>query len=332
MILLHNNIPKDKWIRLLETSSFTSPFQTPEYFAIISKVTGFMGEVFALSVSETLKILMVVTIIKEPGVMGLFTRRGIIFGGPVISQASKTEMTYFLSTATQLLKRKAIYLETRNFFDYTMFEDSFKESRWVYNSYLNVKLNLDGITKDSLFKLFKYNRRREIKQSILNGASYSLCSKEEDFFKIYQILKELYFRKVKLPLPSLDFFRELYKVNILKVFIVKHDNYTIGGSFCMIFPGKNLFTFYYCGIRDYNPRIFPTHLAVVAALEFAIDNKIPLVDFMGAGQPNVDYGVRKYKLEFGGDLVDQGRFLNVLNPLLYKVGKWGLKFLSKLHR
>jgi len=50
---------------------------------------------------------------------------------------------------------------------------------------------------------------------------------------------------------------------------------------------------------------------------------------MGAGKPNEEYGVRDYKSQFGGDLVAFGRYLKVLNPLLYRVGKVGLKILSK---
>ena len=46
---------------------------------------------------------------------------------------------------------------------------------------------------------------------------------------------------------------------------------------------------------------------------------------MGAGQPNVPYGVRNFKAEFGGTLVEHGRFLCVVNPLLFKIGTLGVK-------
>ena len=50
---------------------------------------------------------------------------------------------------------------------------------------------------------------------------------------------------------------------------------------------------------------------------------------MGAGKPDKAYGVRNYKLAFGGDLAEHGRFINILNPILYKLGKIGIKLLSK---
>lgn len=327
-ILQHNQIPIEKWNYLLADGSFASPFQTHDYFDLIGKIEGYNAAVFALSDSGEIKALMVVTLIKETGLLGYFTRRGIVFGGPVIFNVSFDELSFFLSEVVKRLKGNAIYLETRNLFDYSFYKDSFLRSGWSYVPYLNVKLSLDGVTKEQLPSLFKYNRRREIHQSISNGATYYQCSKRDEVFSVYQILSETYKENVKLPLPSFDFFYEFFKTNIMKVFVVIHGERIIGGSFCLVLPGSGLFTFYYCGQRDYHKRIFPTHLAVFAALEFAVENKIPVVDFMGAGKPEVEYGVRKYKLEFGGELVEEGRFLKILNPILYILGKFGLRVIK----
>jgi len=64
-------------------------------------------------------------------------------------------------------------------------------------------------------------------------------------------------------------------------------------------------------------------------IEFAIDNGLKLVDFMGAGKPDQKYGVRDFKLQFGGDLVEHGRFKQINNKFLYNLGIFGLKILSK---
>ena len=51
---------------------------------------------------------------------------------------------------------------------------------------------------------------------------------------------------------------------------------------------------------------------------------------MGAGKPDDDYVVRDFKAKFGGQLVEHGRFLHVLNPLFYNIGKIGVKLLKKV--
>ena len=115
-----------------------------------------------------------------------------------------------------------------------------------------------------------------------------------------------------------------------KVFIVKHDDNLIGGAFCLFSKKRGIYTLYYTGNRNYHKKIFPTHLAIMGVIKFALNNGLKMVDFMGAGKPGVDYGVRSFKLQFGGDLVEHGRYLKILNPFLYRVGKIGLNFLSKL--
>ena len=90
---------------------------------------------------------------------------------------------------------------------------------------------------------------------------------------------------------------------------------------------NSIHTIYYAGNRKYNN--FPTHLAIIGVIKYAIKNNIKVVDLMGAGKPDKAYGVRNYKLAFGGDLAEHERFINILNPILYKLGKIGIKLLSK---
>ena len=233
-ILQNNEIPREEWKALLAEGSFASPFQTPEYFDLTGKIKGFDAAVFALSGSGKINALMVVTIMKEAGLLGFFSRRGIIFGGPVINDVTPDELSFFLKESVKRLKGKAIYLETRNFFDYSFYKDSFIKSGWSYVQYLNIELDLNGVKKENLLSIFKYNRRREIKQSVLNGATYHQCSEKEEIFGVYRILQKLYRENVKLPLPPFMFFHEFFKTGILKVFVVMHEEKIIGGSFCPV--------------------------------------------------------------------------------------------------
>ena len=68
------------------------------------------------------------------------------------------------------------------------------------------------------------------------------------------------------------------------------------------------------------------------AIDYANKNNIEYFDFMGAGKPDQDYGVREFKSKFGGELVEFGRFVKILNPMLYNFGKLSLKILSKINK
>ena len=53
---------------------------------------------------------------------------------------------------------------------------------------------------------------------------------------------------------------------------------------------------------------------------------------MGAGTPDSDYGVREFKSKFGGELVEYGRYVKINKPLLFSIGKFGLKVLGVLKK
>ena len=71
-------------------------------------------------------------------------------------------------------------------------------------------------------------------------------------------------------------------------------------------------------------------MATWAAIEYGARNGLSYFDFMGAGSPDSDYGVREFKSKFGGKLVNYGRFLRINHPVLYQIGKIGLKLLKVL--
>ncbi|MCK5059499.1 MAG: peptidoglycan bridge formation glycyltransferase FemA/FemB family protein, partial [Candidatus Aminicenantes bacterium] len=76
--------------------------------------------------------------------------------------------------------------------------------------------------------------------------------------------------------------------------------------------------------------IYPSVLATWAAIDYALKKGLRYFDFMGAGKPDQDYGVREFKSKFGGRLVNYGRFERINNKPLYLLGKLGLKVLGAL--
>ena len=73
---------------------------------------------------------------------------------------------------------------------------------------------------------------------------------------------------------------------------------------------------------------YPSVMATWAGIQYAKEHGCMRYDMMGAGEPGVPYGVRDFKAEFGGELVEHGRFLCVCKPWLYKIGKQGVKILK----
>lgn len=335
MILLKNQeIDKALWAKLQAGNLFSSPFQTNEYLDFFNSIPGLSAKVFAVEESNEILALCVVSFQKEKGIKGYFSRRAIIYGGPLIAKGEKGKLAFgvLLTAMNNELKHKVIYAETRNFNDYSKYRDVFIKSGLNYEQYLNYQILVQGKTLEDILGAMKYNRRREIQLSLKEGAYTNEAENTNEVIALYNILSALYEDRVKLPMPDLEFFIKLFNSTIGKVFIVKHNDNIIGGSFCFFYPGQSIYTMYYCGLRNYHSKIFPTHLAVLETIKFGLQNNLQKVDLMGAGKPSEEYGVRKYKSEFGGVQVEHGRFIIIFNPFLFKIGEAGLKAIKSFKK
>jgi serine/alanine adding enzyme len=326
-ILINDQIHLPTWNNFLIENIYSSPFQSYEYYRLINSIYGFNAYAFALESNNILLSLIVVTIQKEKGIKAHFSSRAIIYGGPLIVQNDQGAIALgiLLKTINLVLSKQVIYFEIRNTHSYLSYKEVFLNNNWKYIPHLNVKLNLKNKTLKEVLSGMKYNRRREISLSLKDGAFVREAHSTAEVNGLYKILQNLYITRVKLPIPEFIFFEKLFLSKIGKVFITFHNNTIIGGSFCLFTPGKSLYTLYYTGIRDYHKKIFPTHLAILGPITFCIDNKIDIFDFMGAGKPDQEYRVRDYKLEFGGILTEDGRYLKIVNSFLFFLGKLAIK-------
>jgi lipid II:glycine glycyltransferase (peptidoglycan interpeptide bridge formation enzyme) len=329
-LLLNEEVQQKKWKELLTKSKFASPFQTPEYYKFFNSVEGFSADVFAIEKDNEYKVLVVVTIQKEKGIKGYFSRRGIIYGGPVATENEQNSLGDLLEGINKFYKRKLIYLETRNYFDYFTFKNQFEQSNFKYLPWLNFHLKTSDLTL--MKKSVSSSRLRQIKKAIKNDAVWKEAESIDDVNVFYDILLDLYKNRIKKPLFDREFFIEFYKQSIGKYLLVYHKDKVIGGIVCPIMPNSAIYELYVCGLDGEYKNQYPSVMATWAAMEYANQNNIPLFDFMGAGEPDKEYGVREFKSRFGGEQVEYGRFIHILNPFLYKVGVAGLKLISKLRK
>ena len=327
--ITEKDINDQKWKDLLKKSNFSSVFQTSDFLNLFKSSEGLSADVFAIEKDNDYLSLVVVTIQKESGVKGYFSKRGIIYGGPLVDPLEENAIGILLDNVKKFYSKDLIYIEVRNSFDFSNLIDKFENSGYAYDPHLNVQLNVEGSDLEGILSNMKYNRRREVKLSKKEGAVSRLAQNEQEVIELYEMLKKMYAERVKLPVGPLSYFMNLYHNDSGKVFIVLHEDKIIGGAFC-VYDDNSIYTLYYTGLRFYNKKIFPTHLAVMRVIEFAIENGMKQVDFMGAGKPDQEYGVRDFKLQFGGDLVQHGRFKHICNPMLYNLGVFGVKILAKL--
>lgn len=98
---------------------------------------------------------------------------------------------------------------------------------------------------------------------------------------------------------------------------------------CPIKEQQCIYEWFVCGMDNQYKPLSPSVMATWAAMEYANTHHLARFDIMGAGEPGIPYGVRDFKAEFGGKLVEYGRFLFICKPMLYRLGSWGVKLLKR---
>ena len=318
-ILKNNSIPRESWYNLYKSASRATPFQSPEYYEFVNSVPDFSAEVHAVEQNGQLLALCVTTIQKENGFKGYFSRRGIIYGGPILREDASAELGFLLQSLNNDLKNKVIYLETRNSNNYMQFKEIFRKNDWDYQPELNY--HLDCSSEEIAWKNFNSSRKRQIRKALKTGVTIEPASNENEVMEYYCILKNLYTTKVKKPLASPAYFERMFKLGLAKFLLVKYSGKIIGGIVAPVLENKCIYELNICGLDKEYKEAYPSVMATFAAIEYGYKNGIQRFDFMGAGFPDDDYGVREFKARFGGTEVEYGRFLHIFNSALYNMGK-----------
>jgi len=327
-----DKIDQNSLDEIIKSSPTRNIFQIREMYSFWEQV--YNHEPFFYSaVDDNDNLLVVVSgvLIKEgEGIKAALTKRAIIYGGPLLNHMKKTSQALLavLELINKDLKKKSIYIETRNLSDYSSYKTVFEKAGWQYKPHLN--LHVDCTDETQMKKRISKSKMRQIKKSLNSGAEIIVADNLNDVKSFYEILSYLYKTKVKTPLPSFAFFELFFKSGLGKYLLIKYDNNIIGGIMCPILENHTIYEWYVCGLDGEIKNVYPSILATWAVMDYANKNEIPRFDFMGAGAPDKDYGVREFKSKFGGDQVEHGRFIKVLNPVLYNVGKTGVKILKSI--
>ena len=322
------NIDIDQWDELVRNSPTASFFATHECYQFYSELSFLTPFVFG--VTENNRLLAVICgycIADGNSIKKYFSRRAIIPGGILLdAQISEKALSDLLEYTTNALKNKAIYIEIRNYRDFSSYKSVIESAKFSYLPHLN--FHVPTLDTESAIMQLNTTKRRDVRLSRKEGADWIETTATEDIKSYYAILSELYSKKIKTPLFPYEFFEKIVKLPNATLLVIKHRNELIGGSVCVKLPGKCVYEWFVCGLDGRFKNIFPSTLATWAGIEYAATHGFAYFDMMGAGKPQDNYGVREFKSKFGGVSVEYGRFLYICNPFFYSVGKKVIEFLK----
>jgi len=325
------HIDTKAWEDLAHHSPVATWFQTHEAYTFFGSLSFLEAFAFAVEAEGQLKGVVVGYVQKDGGkLMRYFSRRAIVYGGPLLADDISDEaLTLLLQRVKKHVKNKAIYVETRNFNDYSRWRTVFEDCGFQYQPHYDIHVNTSSL--DVVNENLGKSRKRDIRVSLRDGASTVAHPTLDQVQEYYGVLKHLYETKVKTPLFSLEFFERLFALDSSAFLLVEFEGRIVGGTVCVGLSGVALYEMYACGVDGVHKTIFPSEVVTFAGLQYAAESGYPKFDMMGAGEPgDGGYGVRDFKLKFGGELLDLGRYVFVCKPLLFNLGKLGVKIMRKL--
>ena len=327
-----HEIKIDEWAKLVNESPVSSWFQTQEAYSFFDSIS--FLKAFAIGVESDSNLKgVIVGYIQQDGNFAkrYFSRRAIVNGGPLLAQDIKEEeLSMLLTVLKNKLKSEAIYIEIRNYCDYSQWKKEKKKNGFSYQPHYDVHIDTPNL--ESVNGGLNRNRKRNIKKALENGLTIDDHPGEKELSIFYQQLQKLYQDKVKTPLYPYEFFQKLWNLPSSRFFVAKEEKgRVIGGMMCIALKGKVLYAWFACGEDDDYKNLSPSVMVNYASICHAAENAFHTFDFMGAGKPDDGgYGVRDFKLKFGGKLLELGRYDYICNPALYSLGKTVISLLKKM--
>ena len=262
-----------------------------------------------------------------------YTSRIQANGSPLIKSdypEPEQVLSLLLEKISNYSEKKANILEFRNSYDTNADIKIWLHQGFSYYDHLNLIKKISN--QDKIWNELGENRRRQIIKATKNATEVRTAENEQQIKSFYFILKELYQKKVKKVLPPLDFFLDFFTLCQKKgkgiILLAFQEDRVIGGMVCPIQDRNIMYEWYVCGLDKEYPLNHPSVMVTWHALLYACEHGIQIFNFMGLGKPGIPYGVRDFKLRFGGKVVNYGRYTKVFRKNILKTTTLLLKILS----
>jgi lipid II:glycine glycyltransferase (peptidoglycan interpeptide bridge formation enzyme) len=316
------------WSDFVENHPQGNIFQTPDMYEIYLRAKNYEPIIIIATddKNDIVGVLLAVIQKEHSGILGYFSTRSIIWGGPLLKENDIFILDFILKEYRKLIKGKAIYTQFRNLWDWNGKEkQTFIKNGFRFKEHLDILIDLNK-SEDVLLMEMHAGRRKNIRRAERVPLDFSVTEDDREFEKCLNLIEQTY-KKVKLPCPDRSFFYNAD--NILggkwgiKKFVIKYHSGIIGCRFVLCY--KDLVYDWFAGTDENHLDKYPNDFLPWKIIQWTKMKGYSTFDFGGAGKPGIPYGVRDYKLKFGGKLVNFGRFEVIHNNILFNIGKFALK-------
>lgn len=326
-------LDRAEWTRFVDAHPNGTAFQRPEMLDVYAATRRDKPALTAMLRADgsLAGVLLGVEQRSLPGPLGAVTARVIVWGGPLLADDDPQTLAALLRGHDRGPGRRAVYTQFRHLWDTSASHSTFAAAGYEYEDHLDVIIDLSqGI--GALWKRIK-SRRKNIKRAEREGIECREINNEADLQLAHEYIQKVYTR-IRLPVPHRSYFHAIEHVlrpaGLARYFGAYHQDRLVAARIVLCHR-RWMYDFWAAG-DDSVAKLQGGTMLPWAICQWGVEHGFRVYDFGGAGKPGVPYGVRDYKLSYGGDLVCFGRHTRMHRPWVYQTGAAAIRLLRATAR
>jgi len=331
-ITIVNTLSEEEWRRFVEEHPAGNIFHTPEMFQVFSRAKGHQPELWAATEDgRVLALLLPVRITLLNELLRHFTTRAVAYGSVLCAPGPKGQeaLAMLLRTYKRQVNGSALFTELRNLSDLSDVQSVLNECGFIYEEHLNFLIDLDQ-PEETIWRKISKSGQQSVRTSRNKGTIVEEVTDRQKVTIAYQFLQKVYSR-VQVPLASPTLFEAAFDIlaprGMFKIFLARVDEHYV--STCLLLMHKGRIIDWYAGSERAFSSYSSGELLIWHTLQWGKEHHFHLFDFGGAGNPEEDYGPRRFKAKFGGTLVNYGRNTCIHAPVRLKLSQAGYQLARK---
>ena len=329
----YSDIDRTAWSAFVKAHPLGTVFHTPEMYDVNCVSNKQIPLVIAAIDDNGRMVGLLSAVIMWNGnaITKMITARSIIMGGILAENNDAEIVQALLQEYRQQLPWWVIYSEIRPVYDVNeLMSERIKElKRWKRKGHYNLVLNLEK-SEEELWEGMHKERRRNVNQAIKAGLTFRELESEEDIREVVRLIEQTYQRK-HVPISYLSIFDEVQRVmhDYAHFFgCFTDEGQMIAGQIRLCY--RDLVYAWFAGSDEAYFKLRPNDFTMWNVIRWAHNQGYKEFDFGGGGEPGVEYGVRDYKLKYGCEMYDYGRYTLAHRPFTLRLGTFAYKMYHKL--
>ena len=324
-----------QWSDFVYNHEHGNIFQTPELAEVYKRTKNYEPITLAAINTKNDEILAVLqaAVIKEMnGILGTFSARSIIQGGPLFVEGENgiKALKLLMEHYDKIARKKALYTQIRTLWDTSNISSFLNSIGYEYEERLNFLIDLNR-PEEEIWRDIHKSRRKGINRAANKGVVIvELCDKKV-IPSFYGIVEETY-KNVTIPLADISLTESAFELlapkNMATFYIAKYEDMYVGARAVLNYKG--LIYDWYAGASSAYLPLYINEALVWHILKEGANNSYRIFNFGGAGKPNEEYGVREFKRRFGGKMVNFGRYEKIYSPIKIKIAEKGFGLYKKV--